>query len=604
MNDDHADAILVCDNAGSVCQVRAHQIILAASSEYFKAELKKSSMLILEGVNPEELVKLLEFMYCGQVSVQKKNDRYLSELARKFQIHGWPDMPEEAESRVSDSDVKADLNNYTAASGFESSSRCLQVTNPKCQEDTSSNCREDTSPRGQEVTRPRGQEDTSPRVQEDANPITFSTLPTEILLKILSYVPTQDLLINVALVSRPLSSLTKDPDAHLSVSMPYNVQVDRAQEFIRSMPKIVNLKIFTYTDEIYMKYISNDPTAHITAEQITFCDDILMAIAQHSNLRSLSVSGLKVTTQTFCRLTTTRLFQKLEKLNVQIHEENPAFRGELERAIGIISAMGKLRHFSLKGISFLNPDVFVGLAKGCTDLHTIILDANIPDNQFRAILDARQTTIKKFSLKYTILYEEETTSKILECKNLVDLHGIHVPYFAKLKDKTNMKVLGLNITSDVSPSTIQESIAECNFENVHRLLLFVDRNSSYPDITQAFPNLNQFIASFNNADIETEHIRKMLAPLTSLEVLCLIFTNSRINFHLLDCFDGKFDKLKVIFAICFGRSDAKKLFKRLPSLELVVSKEMVYAKASAVANSLSNYPSVLGRDTKKIVLIE
>ena len=167
-----------------------------------------------------------------------------------------------------------------------------------------------------------------------------------------------------------------------------------------------------------------------------------------------------------------------------------------------------------------------------------------------------------------------------------------------------MKVLGLNITSDVSPSTIQESIAECNFENVHRLLLFVDRNSSYPDITQAFPNLNQFIASFNNADIETEHIRKMLAPLTSLEVLCLIFTNSRINFHLLDCFDGKFDKLKVIFAICFGRSDAKKLFKRLPSLELVVSKEMVYAKASAVANSLSNYPSVLGRDTKKIVLIE
>ena len=84
------DIDLVCDDMQIV---PAHQLVLSASSEYFKSILtsfddSSRPMIILNGVSSCELQGLLDFMYFGSVKLPQESwDSYLN-VAQSLKLHG------------------------------------------------------------------------------------------------------------------------------------------------------------------------------------------------------------------------------------------------------------------------------------------------------------------------------------------------------------------------------------------------------------------------------------------------------------------------------------------------------------------------------------
>lgn len=80
---------------------------------------------------------------------------------------------------------------------------------------------------------------------------TITTLPVEILLTIFSYIPTYDLLQNVARVSKYFYALTRDPDVHRSVTFTNHVNTDKAIEFLKDKTKVATY--FIVFDKVYSR---------------------------------------------------------------------------------------------------------------------------------------------------------------------------------------------------------------------------------------------------------------------------------------------------------------------------------------------------------------
>jgi hypothetical protein len=74
-------------------------------------------------------------------------------------------------------------------------------------------------------------------------PATINHLPPEILLIILSYVPTKDLILRVSLVSRTFRQLIQDPNSHLAVTLHDAVSIKAAVAFIKRSTMMYKLKL-------------------------------------------------------------------------------------------------------------------------------------------------------------------------------------------------------------------------------------------------------------------------------------------------------------------------------------------------------------------------
>ena len=93
------DVTLVCDDQK---QINAHKVALSSCSEYFKNILKNNvhshPMLCLEGINHEDLNRLLDYIYQGEVQIVKDElDRFLK-IAQRFKLQGLLDVTNEVEN--------------------------------------------------------------------------------------------------------------------------------------------------------------------------------------------------------------------------------------------------------------------------------------------------------------------------------------------------------------------------------------------------------------------------------------------------------------------------------------------------------------------------
>ena len=79
------------------------------------------------------------------------------------------------------------------------------------------------------------------KLKQNVTDITL--FPTEILLKILSYVSTRDLLLSVAKASKKLYALTKDSAVHISVTLYDSVEEKSALQFLEENNCIEELNI-------------------------------------------------------------------------------------------------------------------------------------------------------------------------------------------------------------------------------------------------------------------------------------------------------------------------------------------------------------------------
>ncbi|KAL9701391.1 hypothetical protein quinque_004832 [Culex quinquefasciatus] len=82
--------------------IRAHKMVLAASSPYFQTIFNetpcKHPVVIIKDVRFEELKALVDFMYRGEINVAQEHIRPLLKLAEMFQIRGLTEVSHEEEA--------------------------------------------------------------------------------------------------------------------------------------------------------------------------------------------------------------------------------------------------------------------------------------------------------------------------------------------------------------------------------------------------------------------------------------------------------------------------------------------------------------------------
>lgn len=92
--DDHfLDVTLTCDEETAGGQIRAHRVILAASSAYFRRILAQNPapqpiLLMPPNVSLNELANLIDFMYNGEVCVLQENIDSFMKLAEMMKVKG------------------------------------------------------------------------------------------------------------------------------------------------------------------------------------------------------------------------------------------------------------------------------------------------------------------------------------------------------------------------------------------------------------------------------------------------------------------------------------------------------------------------------------
>ena len=94
--------------------IKAHQVILSSSSEYFNNVLTENShphpLICLDGINSEELKQVVEYMYSGEVKVEQAFlDRFMT-IAKKFELIG---LFKESEEKDDSKKAKIDSKNDT-----------------------------------------------------------------------------------------------------------------------------------------------------------------------------------------------------------------------------------------------------------------------------------------------------------------------------------------------------------------------------------------------------------------------------------------------------------------------------------------------------------
>ena len=101
---DFADVTLACEDGQ---QVEAHKVILAASSPFFQKVLGRNKhahpLIYLRGVKSDDLLAIVDFLYCGEANVFQENlDSFLA-IAEELQLKGLMGKTDE---QIKDSNEK------------------------------------------------------------------------------------------------------------------------------------------------------------------------------------------------------------------------------------------------------------------------------------------------------------------------------------------------------------------------------------------------------------------------------------------------------------------------------------------------------------------
>ena len=85
---DFLDVTLVCEDD----HLEAHKLILSACSPWFRSVLRRSShqhpLVYLKGIKQQEMMSVIQFMYCGEVSVAQEDLNTFLAVAEELQVKG------------------------------------------------------------------------------------------------------------------------------------------------------------------------------------------------------------------------------------------------------------------------------------------------------------------------------------------------------------------------------------------------------------------------------------------------------------------------------------------------------------------------------------
>ena len=98
---DFADVTLACEDGQ---QIEAHKVILASSSPFFQNLLKRNKhphpLVYMRGVKSENLVAIIDFLYCGEANVFQENlDSFLA-IAEELKLKGLMGRTENVDDKT------------------------------------------------------------------------------------------------------------------------------------------------------------------------------------------------------------------------------------------------------------------------------------------------------------------------------------------------------------------------------------------------------------------------------------------------------------------------------------------------------------------------
>lgn len=244
LKDEFTDMVILCGKEKA--EFRGHKIVFAASSSFFKEKLDNSNTIEVHNVTKGEFSFIFEYIYRGEVKIPITQRNRFLDLVKQLKIEHQVNVP-----KKSLEELRA---NYL-----------------------------DSGPGKRKVAC-----ETFPRLFE---------LPPEIVTRILSFVSTTDLLLNVARASKRFNELTKNPMLHRTVkinSSPFAIQelkrrsqgkLNAAINFLENTSLIKELQIQRKLP-VTGRCLYSD--TDIYAGQL-LCDELVRAACVHPTLRAIKI---------------------------------------------------------------------------------------------------------------------------------------------------------------------------------------------------------------------------------------------------------------------------------------------------------------------------
>ena len=223
------------------------------------------------------------------------------------------------------------------------------------------------------------------KYQETTTPIT--KLPNELLIKILSYLSTQDLRDNMENVSKQFKELCKSPLVHLVVTIK---SYENEANFLRGA---------TMMTELYLHTIDEKD-----------CQEELMAITNHCHLRVLHVYGcIILDPPSFYSLGSSKWWKNLREFHMGLANESYDELGYLSDFDSVISKLGFYGNMTHFGFGCYDEDYMcddihqvavLNLIKGPSmkNLKSLVVCESYSESQLTEIFEARKETLEELDI--------------------------------------------------------------------------------------------------------------------------------------------------------------------------------------------------------------
>ena len=216
LRDRFTDVSLVC----GLDRLRGHKVILAASSPYFSKmlSLRNREEICLPKADFYVLQNLVKFIYTGKAPSDEEELRDFVSLGRRLSVQGLPQLQDEPGVHVRAKEQRRHQRHRSHAEAFGEAAQ--SGSNPAAKKF-----------RSKAIA-------VAPRRQPQ-----LSNLPDELLLKILTYVPTFDLIHNVSRVSKHFSKLANDPEALVSINITSTMEIREVQKLLSNKTRVKELRL-------------------------------------------------------------------------------------------------------------------------------------------------------------------------------------------------------------------------------------------------------------------------------------------------------------------------------------------------------------------------
>ena len=190
-------------------KISTHKIIFSASSPFLHKMCSVSSKISLSEAPVKTVLDLIKFIYTGQVPTDRELYNDFLVLAKKLEVQGLPALKSTNNSNITNKSTNDNGNNDNNSSS-NNQSKTNERKRKKCQsEDENSNSKKCKS---------------SPELSKDKSNLKpskkgLTDLPDEILLKVLSYMKTPDVVVKVSRVSHRFNQLSNDPSSHTALHL-------------------------------------------------------------------------------------------------------------------------------------------------------------------------------------------------------------------------------------------------------------------------------------------------------------------------------------------------------------------------------------------------